>query len=111
MGCGKESPVKEYSKIILSTEQLTPGEVYCNDDTCLWVDPDLWDEPILLEGIVYGPKDKQGSTRTIELIDPETGKKTLIQSIECPSSGSNCGRTLWEDEDGVQYPIGYYLTL
>lgn len=113
-GCKKEVKSSDQEKsdqenLLYSSGTLMPGEIFCDEDYCYWIDPELWDEPIITQDIIPGPADKLGYTITWEIIDPETGQKKIMSGIACPTAGENCGKLFYEFSNGTQIEVGLYL--
>jgi hypothetical protein len=99
-GCQKESVDEIGEKLILSSEIMIPGEIYYSDTWEGWIDPNLTEDPVLVNEVVREEPTKKGERKT--------GDNGTIY-IECPQPGTNCGNLTWTGGPGPPIGIGVYI--
>ncbi len=105
-GCKKETIKNEGEKLILSSQVIIPGDVYCDDEYCYWIDPDLFDEPVEPSAPIKGEADRKGMLREFY---PAGGGKHI--EIYCWGEGEKCGSLYVELPNGDLYEVGLYLVV
>ena len=75
-GCKEEAIDYSSENIVYSSGMIIPGELFCMEDVCYWIDPELWEEPMDPSQPIPGEANMKGRIREIFL--DEGGKVTDI---------------------------------
>ena len=105
-GCKKEYKSSDQEKVLFSSSLLIPGEIFCDEDYCYWIDPELWDEPIEIQSTLKGPADQKGYPQTF--IRKEGEQWIIEHTVHCYDTGDICGK-LYRLEGTDWVHAGNYL--